>query len=210
MNIDLTVFTLASLGIFAITIGGGLLSLHLRNRVPGLGFRDSLRAAVYLTQYEAALEYHGLRRREQRARVNELRANLADSAADGGAAAAIDRLGPPRVLAAEVAGAQMVPSWARGTLWLAAAVAVGVLVLVISTSAFLSAVGSATAPGATATWSPFFVTMTGTPVHSGPPTFTLELPIVTLALLLVPFGLGSRVWRLWTGKRARQVSVHGH
>lgn len=207
MNIDLTVFSFAGLGFFASAFTGGLLGLHLKNRVPGLGFRDSLRALVYLTQYDAALEYHGLRRRELRARVNELRANLAESAADGGVVAAIDRLGPPRVLAAEVAGARMVPSWARGMLWLAAAMAVGVFALLISTSAFLSAVESAVAPGASATWSTFFLTMTATSVQSGPPTFTLELPLGTLALLLVPFGLGARVWRLWTPHRAHQVST---
>ena len=210
MNIDLTVFSFAGVGVLAATVAGGLLGLHLKNQVPGLGFPDSLRPVVYLTQYDAALEYHGLRRRELRARVNELRANLAESAADGGVTAAIQRLGPPRVLAAEVAGARMVPSWMRGTLWLAAAMAVGFFALVMSTSAFLSAVESAVAPGATATWSTFFLTMTATSGQSGPPTFTTELPFVTLALLLVPFGLGARIWRLWTGKRAHQVSAHGH
>jgi hypothetical protein len=210
MNIDLTVFSFASLGFFAIALAGGLFGLHLKNRVPGLGFRDGLRAVVYLTQYDAALEYHGLRRRELRTRVDELRANLAESAADGGVAAAIHRLGPPRVLASEVAGARMVPSWSRGALWLAAAMAVGVFALVMSTSAFLAVVESAVAPGATATWSTFLMTLTATSAQSGPPTFTLELPFVTLALLLVPFGLGARVWRLWTGNRAHQVSTPGH
>jgi hypothetical protein len=206
MNIDLTVFSLASLGFFAIVFAGALLGLHLKNRVPGLGFRDGLRAVVYLTQYDAALEYHGLRRRELRARVNELRADLVEAAADGGVAAAVHRLGPPRVLAADVAGARMVPSWSRGTLWLGAATAVGVLAVVMSTSAFLAAVESAVEPGTTATWSTFFITMTATSAPSGPPTFTLELPLVTLALLLVPFGLGARVWRLWTGKARRADS----
>ena len=210
MNIDPTALSLASLGFLASALAGGLLGLHLKNRVPGLGFRDSLRAMVYLTQYDAALEYHGLRRRELRARVNELRANLAESAVDGGVTAAIERLGPPRVLAAEVAGARMVPSWLRGTLWLAATLAVGLFALFMSTSAFLAAVESAAAPGATATWSTFFLTMTATSAQSGPPTFTFQLPFVTLALLLVPFGLGARVWRLWTSKHAHQVSDHGH
>lgn len=210
MSIDTTVISLAILGFFASAFVGGLLGLYLKNRVPGLGFRDSLRVAAYLTQYDAALEYHGLRRRELRARANELRADLAESAGDGGAAAAIHRLGPPRMLAAEVAGARMVPSWARGMLWLAAAMAVGVLALVMSTSAFLSAVESGVAPESTATWSTFFLTMTATAVQSGPPTFTLELPFATLAMLLVPFGLGARVWRLWTGKRPHQASTHDH
>lgn len=206
MNIDLTVFSLASLGFFAIVLTGGLIGLHLKNRVPGLGLRDGLRAVVYLTQYDAALEYHGLSRREVRARVDELRADIAESAHDGGMVAAIDRLGSPRVLAAEVAGARMVPSWARGTLWLAAAMTVGVFALLMSMSAFLSAVESAVAPGVTATWSNFFLTMTATPVQGGPASFTVELPFVTLLLLVVPFGLGARVWRLWSRKRVHHVS----
>lgn len=210
MTIDLSVFGLAGLGLFAIVLAGGLVGLHLKNRVPGLGFRDGLRAVVYLTQYDAALEYHGLRRRELRARVNELRADLAESAADGGVGAAIDRLGPPRVLASEVAGARVVPSWSRGTLWLAAAMVVGAFVLAMSSSAFLAAVESAVAPGTTATWSTLFMTMTATSVPSGPPTFTLELPLVTLALLLVPFGLGARAWRLWTGHPSRDIGRPGH
>ncbi|MGA8209804.1 MAG: hypothetical protein WB441_02575 [Nocardioidaceae bacterium] len=51
---------------------------------------------MHLTKYAAELEYHGLRRRELRARVDELRANLAESAADGGVTAALVRLGHPR------------------------------------------------------------------------------------------------------------------
>lgn len=210
MSIDATAFSLATLGFFASAFGGGLLGLYLKNRVAGIGFRGSLRAAAYLTQYDAALEYHGLRRRELRARVNELRADLAESAADGGVASAIRRLGPPRVLAAEVAGTRLVPSWLRGTLWLAVAMAVGVLTLAMSVSAFLSAVESGVTPGATATWSTYFLTMRATSVQGGPPIFTLELPFVTLALLLLPFGLGARVWRLWTGKPAHHDPTRDH
>ncbi len=209
MSIDLTVFGLSGLAFFAIAFAGALLGLHLKNRVPGLGFRDGLRAVVYLTQYDAALEYQGLRRRELRSRVDELRADLAESAADGGVTAAINRFGPPRVLAAEVAGSRSVPSWSRGTLWLAAAIAVGGFGLVMSTVAFLAAVESAAAPGATATWSTFFITMDATSAQSGPPSFTLELPLTTLGLLLVPFGVGARVWRLWTGRRTHEAPPRG-
>ena len=202
MSIDLTpLFGLGLLGILALTMAGGLLGLHLKNRVPGLGLLGGSRAVVYLTQYDAALEYHGLRSRERRARVDELRANLAESAADGGVAAAIHRLGPPRVLASEVAGARMVPSWSRGTLWLGAAVGVGALVLATSTSAFLAGVDSV-ASGGDATWSTLFVTMTASTAPSGPSTFAVELQLAAFALLLIPFLLGARVWRLWTGNRA--------
>ncbi len=209
MTIDPSVFGLAGLAIACSVIAGALIGLHVKNRVAGLDLRDNLRAMIYLTRFDAALEYHGLRRRELRARVDELRSNLAESAADGGVAAAIHRLGPPRVLAAEVAGSRMVPSWSRGTLWVAAAVAIGMFAFAMSMSAFLAAVDSAGAPGATATWSPFFLRMTGTSTSTGggSATFTLELsPVWLLLLLLVPFALGSRVWRLWTGDRTRQPS----
>ncbi len=207
MNLDLTVFNLAGVGILLVTLAGGLIGLLAKNRVPGLGFRDGVRAVVYLTRYDAALEYQGLGRRELRARVDELRANLVESAADAGGARAIQRLGPPRVLAAEVAGARMVPSWLRGTIWLAAAVAIGVFAVVLSTSAFLSALESAASTGATASWSTSFLTMSATSGQGGPSTFTVGTSLLTPLVLLVPFGLGARVWRLWTGKRTPRASA---
>lgn len=206
MSIDLApLFGLGFLGFLAIAMAGALLALHLRNRVPGLGVLDGLRAAVYMTQYDAALEYHGLHTRERRARVNELRADLAESAADGGAVAAMRRLGPPRVLAFEVAGARLVPSWSRGTLWLAAALAVCALVLGTSTSAFLAGADTL-GSGGQATWSTLFATMTASTTQSGSSTFALELRLVSFVLLLVPFLVGARAWRLWTGRRADRIS----
>lgn len=201
MTIDSTSLSLTTLIGVLIVVAGAFLGLCLKYRAAALGLRGRLRVMAYLMQYDAALEYHGLRRRELRARVNELRTNLVESAADGGVAAAIHRLGPPRVLAAEVAGSRMVPSWSRGSVWVAAAVAIGLFGFFMSASAFLSAVESGATTGATATWSPFFLTMSATAVSSGPPTFTVEFPFVMLALLLVPFALGARVWRLWTGER---------
>lgn len=206
MSIDLTVFTLGTLGLsFGVALVGATVGLHLKNRIPGLGIRDNLRASVYVTQYDAALEYQGLRRRELRARVNELRANLAESSADGGAAAAIERLGPPRVLAAEVAGTRLVPSWSRGALWVLAAIVFGLVTLLMSANAFTTGVDSS-APGASATWSPLLWTMTSTSKEGAPASFELEVPFTTLLLLSVPFLVGARVWRLWTGRSAQRGS----
>lgn len=206
MNIYSSLFSLASLGIVVSTFAGAVLGLHLKNWVPGLGFRDGTRAAVYLTRYDAALEYHGLRRRERRARVDELRANLAEQAVDGGVAAALDRLGPPRALAAEVAGVRMAPSWMRGVIWLAGALTIGLLALAMSVSAFLGAIESLAVAGGTATWSTSFVTMTAQLGTGGrADSFAVELPLATLALLLVPFLVGARAWRLWTGRPQRRV-----
>ena len=207
MSIDLTVFGLSALGSIIVVLIGAVIGLHLKNRIPGLSFRDNLRAMVYLTQYDAALEYHGLRRRELRTRVDELRANLAESSADGGTAAAIRRLGPPRVLAAEVAGTRLVPSWSRGVLWLGFAIVIGVCMLVTSASAFSSVVDSALAPGDSATWSPFLWTMTATSVEDGPASFELEIPFTTVLLLTVPFLVGARAWRLATGRRTQELTA---
>lgn len=203
MNIDPTVFSptifsVASLGTVGAVFAGAVLGLHLKNWVPGLGLRDSLRAVVYVTQYDIALEYHGLRRRENRARVDELRADLAESAVDGGALAAIGRLGPPRVLAAEVAGTRMVPSWSRGIYWLVVALVIGLVAFQLSASAFLSAVESGVPPGVTASWSSAFWTMSATSEQGGPSSLAVDFRLVALTILVVPFGLGSRVWRLWS------------
>lgn len=210
MNLDSQLFGLASLGVVLCTFAGALLGLHLKNTVSGLGFRDSVLAVVYLTQYDAALEYHGLRRRELRARVDELRANLAESAADGGLEAALARLGPPRALAAEVAGVRMAPSWLRGVLWVAGAVALGLLTLGMSVSAFLGAMESLAAPGDTATWSGLLGTFEGTLGADGKAgSFSVELPFASFGLLLLVFLIGARVWRLWIGRRQPEAASAG-
>lgn len=69
---------------------------------------------------------------------------------------------------------------------------------------------SLAAPGDTATWSSSFVTMTAKAgTGGGVDSFGVELPFVTLALLLVSFLVGARVWRLWTGRRERKVVEAG-
>ena len=206
MNIDSNLFSLVSLAMVVPIFAGAAFGLHVKNWVPGLGLRDGMPAVVYLTRYEAALEYHGLRRREIRARVDELRANLAESAADGGVTAALDRLGPPRALAAEVADVRMAPSWMRGVIWLAGALVIGLVALAMSVSALLGAIESLAVADGTATWSTSFVTVTATAGAIGTAdSFGVELPFITFALLLLPFLVGARVWRLWTGRRGRKA-----
>lgn len=55
--------TLAS-AIPVLVLAGAALGLHLKNRVPGLGMRDSVRVMLYLTQYDGAREYQGLGSRD--------------------------------------------------------------------------------------------------------------------------------------------------
>lgn len=200
MSFDLAPYGVTALGV-TLAFAGGALGMHLKNRIPSLGLRDNVRAMLYLTQYDGALEYHGLGSRERRASVYELKGNLAESAVDGGVTAAIERLGPPRTLAAEVAGSRMSPSWMRGGVWVAAAIMIGLFALVMSASAFSAALASDTS----ATWSPFLWTLTGSSVENGGSTFELDVPLTTPLLLLIPFLVGARAWRLWTGRSAQEA-----
>lgn len=206
MSSDLTSYGLTTLGFFFLVFAGGALGLHLKNRIPGVGLRDSVRAMVYLTQYDGALEYHGLGSRERRAHVDELRANLAESATDGGVAAATARLGSPRVLATEVAGARMRPSWMRGAIWVGAAILIGLFALMMSASAFSTALPADTS----ATWSTWLWTLTGSYDDDGGSAFGLDIPFTTVLLLVVPFLVGARAWRLWTGRSAQRGTAASH
>lgn len=192
MSLDLNALAVSTLVGIALAFTGGAIGMHLKNRLSGLGIGDNLHVMSYLTRYDAALEYHGLGGRERRANIYELKSNLAESAADGGVAAALDRLGPPRKLAAEVAGSRLVPSWSRGALWVAGAIMIGLFALVMSASAFSAALPA----DASATWSPFLWTMSGSS-EAGGSAFELQVPFTTPLLLLVPFLVGARVWRLW-------------
>jgi hypothetical protein len=200
LSLESPLVSVAALAILLLTLAGGLVGLHLKNRVPGFGFTDNLRAMAYLTRYDAALEYHGLGSRERRGRVNELRADLAESAAVHGLAPAFERLGPPRVLAAAVAGDRMVPSWIRGALWTAVAGLLALGVLLISSSAFLA--GAESAPqGAPRPGPTPLLTMTASTDQDSSDVFTLDLSVFAVAFLLVPFAIGARAWRLVTGRR---------
>jgi hypothetical protein len=188
----------------AAALAGGLAGQTLKNRVPGLRGRDQVRAIIYLTRYSAALEYYGISRRELRARVDELRGDLGDAAGARGVATAIAGFGSPRALAAGVAGDRLSPSWLRGTLWVGLALLGGMVTLLVAFSAFLGGFESVAAPGDTASWSgPLWIAFEATAGDDGRASrFAMSLTIVPVALLVVVFLLGARVWRVRTGRGA--------
>ena len=72
MNITFSSFwTLLAIGALCVAVAAGV--TLWRRRIPGLAPRPSMRAALYLCRYAAALEYYGLRRREITSHVEALR-----------------------------------------------------------------------------------------------------------------------------------------
>ena len=140
--------------------------------------------------------------RERRAHIDELRANLAESASSGDVASAIERLGPPRTLAAAVAGSDLRPSWMRGGIWVAATIMIGLFALVMSSSAFSTALPT----DASVTWSTLLWTMKGTSAEGASSSFELDVPFTTVLLLLILFVLGARAWRLGTVRHGRSTN----
>lgn len=166
-----------------------------RHRVPGLKGRDSVRAATYLARYSASLEYYGLRRREIMAHTNALRSDLA-AAAEAGNPTSLDGLGPPRALAAEVAGHLLRPSWLRGTIWAGLAVVASLLLSLLLAEAFLGGFEPAAAPAEAGEWSGLGFTIEATMGDDGRASsigFGGMWPIVAPVLAFV---IGARAWRL--------------
>ncbi len=199
-DIDLS---LSVLIIFVVVLLGGFAGLNLKNWLSGSGWPGGVRGTFYLTRYDAALEYYGVGSRERRARVNELRANLTESVAEVGLTTSLDRLGAPRALAAEVSERPFTPSWLRGVLWSGTAGLLGICALLLSTDAFVAGFESVAARGQSASWSTPLWTLQATAAGAGTSAdFTLSLSLVSaLLLLLIPFLLGARVWRLWTARK---------
>lgn len=192
----------ALLAFAAVFIPANLAVQLLKRRVPGLRGRQQLAAAGYLTRYSVALEYYGLRGREIRARVDELRADLAEAAQRGDAAAALARLGPPRSLAASMAGEQLRPSWLRGILWVSVVFAVGIAAHILALEAFLGGFEPLASPGASGAWSiPGLALEATMGEHGRASSIGFSMSGLLLALP-VAFLVGSRAWRLRTGRNA--------
>lgn len=201
MRIDVT---LTPLVLFMLVAAGGIIGLVAKNRVAGSGWRQGLRTAFFLTRYDAALEYHGIGARERRGHVDELRANLTESAREVGMRKSLDRVGPPRLLAAQVAAGLSAPSWLRGGIWAVATGLVGVMALLLSSDAFFTGFQEVAAPGQSASWSALGWTVQAT-ADAGTGATSLEMSISLLTpvlLILTPFLLGARAWRLWTSRRS--------
>lgn len=201
MNLSLSI-TMSSLIIVAVTFAGGGLGLYLKNWLGGVGLFGGLRTAFYLTRYDAALEYYGIGARERRALVNELRANVHESSAEVGLPTSLGRLVTPRTLAAEVSEGRYAPSWLRGVVWMGVAGLLGVATIIVGADAFVTGFEAAADAGQSASWSILGWTIEAT--SEGPATsasYELSGSLGSIALLLIPFLLGARVWRRWTVRR---------
>lgn len=202
----MTITTSGLVGVIAFSLAFGAVYAAVtlwRRRIPGLDIGRSLRAALYLSRYAAALEYYGLRRREIIAHIDDLRADL--TAIDQpDLDATLNRLGPPRTLAAEMTSGLLRPSLLRGAIWFGVAVVFVLVMSLVTTDAFLSAFEALAGSGERATWS--FVGLDieatmGADGHASSIGFGGPLMIF---LPLVAFVLGARLWRL--ADRARHRS----
>lgn len=166
-----------------------------RRRVPGLPFGSSLRAAVYLTRYAVALEYYGTRRAEITSQVEALRADLGVVDATD-IDPTLQRLGPPRTLAAEVSSGTLRPSLLRGMVWFGVAVLVALATSILTTEAFLGGFEAVAQPGDEASWSGVGFDVEATMGSNGRAStvgFGASWPAVVPALAFV---VGARLWRL--------------
>jgi len=177
-----------------------------RLSMPGQSLGSRLRAYAYLERFGAALDFLGSGDRERRARVRELKANLADSAGASGMSAALRSLGSPRALAASLMEGRVRPTWARGLVAFALALPVTVFAHVVLLDVWVSAAeaagaGSAVGSSAMVPWATFSYKRGG------------DFGISSVWLLLLPviaFLVWSRPWRVLAGSGSSpSVAVSG-
>jgi hypothetical protein len=133
--------------VVTIGVAAGVMLFAYRARSGDL--RDQVRSAAYVLRYDNALRWAGIAGRERTRLVGELRANIADAAADTSMTDALKQLGKPRALARSIAGDRPRPSWALGLAIGLGTWVVLMLILVVATTAWTSAVDAAGATGAT-------------------------------------------------------------
>lgn len=182
---------LIACNVFILTMLGNV----WRRRVPGLGFTESIRTALYLFRYAMALEYYGMRRAEINSYVEALRADLI-SAPSVEVPGMIRRLGPPRTLAAEVAKGELRPSPLRGVAWLGV-VALGTLLLhMLLAEAFLGGFEPLAHPGQHGQWSFLGFSADATMGSGGHANSVAFGGLWLIVAPVIAFVIGSRSWRL--------------
>lgn len=185
-------FLFAASVVFVVVFGSVVL---WKRRVPGLTGTLALQAAIYLQRYALALEYYGLRAREIRAQVDEVRADLVASD-PAEADALLERLGPPRTLAAGVAGHLLRPSWLRGTIWLGVASAAMLGIAVLVTEAFLGGFEPLANPGDYVSWTGPGLEVDATMGSDGRVSSVGFGGVALLVVPLIAFACGARAWRI--------------
>jgi hypothetical protein len=166
-----------------------------RRRVPGLPTGPSVRAAIYLTRYAAALEYYGLRRAEITSQIDALRGDLgAVDATD--IDATLQRLGPPRTLAAEVTDGMLRPSFLRGCIWFGIGILFALSASILATEAFLAGFEGAADQGESAGWSNLGFDVEATMGTDGTASSIGFGGVWLIVLPVLAFIFGARLWRL--------------
>ena len=167
---------------------------------------DRLRTETYLSSYDFWLDVYGVRGSRRKELRRELRANLADATGDRGADAALEALGPARLLAAQNAEDQRVPgrpTWHVGALAAVTTFAVTLLGMLLGALHFLDGVraaGGGPASGELFGYPGIVVEATSTADTLG--LGVSGFPWTVVVLTLLAFLLGAKVWRLLMPKAA--------
>ncbi|MCP4968609.1 MAG: hypothetical protein GY926_25685 [bacterium] len=203
----ITSSSITALLTFSVVFAVVFISVTLwRRRVPSLLLGSSLRAAVYLTRYAVALEYYGLRRAEIKSHVEALRGDLgAVDPTDIGAT--LQRLGPPRTLAAEMTIETLRPSFLRGAVWFGVAVLIALATSIFTTEAFLGGFEAVAQPGEKASWSGIGLDVEATMGSNGHASTIGFGGYGPLVLPVFAFIVGARLWRLRSRPRSESHTM---
>lgn len=176
---------------------------HPTATATGIRSSDRLRIARFVWRVDHHLDGHVPRGRRREIR-EELRANLRAAGADLGIPVAVQRLGHPRDLAAryiEAAGGPV--RWRTGGLAAAGGFLVMHVIVLVFSVAFSA--GAETVGGPEATWSYAYEVADGfgpfVGAHEPAGTFSVSILTPThLAVMVIAFVLGARLWRWRPGR----------
>jgi hypothetical protein len=169
--------------------------------------RDTLVRERYLLRLDWAMQDYP----KHKPVVRELRTELTATASEVGMRQAVADLGHPRALADAYLSelGRPVPRWSTGAVWGAlavAAVAYLVVAYAIGTLDTLGQLGGGTVErvflGATTTFTNEDDALSVTS------TFTWQALVFYACVFTVPFLLGARVWRAWSGAPTRARAAH--
>lgn len=179
-----------------------------RARVPG--FVSQARSARFVVAYEDALEWLGVGYRERGRLTRELRANIADAAADAPVPEVLTRMGSAKELARGVAARRRGPTWLIGGVAAVAMIAVQVLVTILMNVSFISAVEAGSVPNHMVKGTVLPGLTFGARLGDSGVVDSLSANFSSWWLILpvLAFILGSRAWRALTNKAARRADTN--
>jgi hypothetical protein len=172
------------------------------------GFVSQARSARYVVTYEDALQWLGVRYRERGRLTRELRANIADAAADASVPEVLTRMGSAKELARGVAARRRGPTWLIGGIAAVIMIAVQELVTILMNVSFISAVKAGSVPNHMVTGTVLPGLTFGARLGDSGVVDSLSAHVSSwwLILSVLAFVLWSRPWRLLTARTARHAS----